>query len=90
MADSEQGEIPKIVLENAKKIAKKISSKSEFSVLFSVERIGQTINIPTVDESHITIKRRRELWFFNDRFGLYSFLIISAISILIFYLLIKD
>lgn len=57
MAESEQGEIPTIVLKNAKIVAKKISKDSNFSVLISAERIGQTINVPVVDVNKITIKK---------------------------------
>ncbi len=56
MVESEQGEIPKIVLENAKKVAKMISREAEFSVLVSVERVGQTFSVPLVDESNVTVK----------------------------------
>lgn len=57
MAESEQGEIPKIVLKNAKKVAKRLTKNSEFSVLIPAERIGQTINTPLIDSSRITVKR---------------------------------
>ncbi len=56
MAESEQGEIPKIVLKNAKEVAKRLTKNSEFSVLVSAERIGQTINTPLIDSSKITVK----------------------------------
>jgi len=56
MVESEQGEIPGIVLGNAKKVAKMISKKTEFSVLVSVERFGQTIYVPPVNESNVTVK----------------------------------
>jgi hypothetical protein len=56
MADSEHGEIPQVILENAKKVCKKISAKSEFSVLLSVERVGQTINVPKVKVKNIAIR----------------------------------
>jgi len=56
MAESEHGEIPQIVLKNAKKVAKKIRTNSNFSVLLSAERIGQTINTPIVDTNNITVK----------------------------------
>lgn len=58
MFESEQGEIPKIVMSNAKKLSKKISRKSEFSVLLPVERVGQTINTPMVKNEMITIKKQ--------------------------------
>jgi len=57
MAESEQGEIPKMVLKNAKKVAKRLVKNSEFSVLVSAERMGQTINTPLIDSSRITVKR---------------------------------
>jgi len=56
MFDSEQGEIPDIVLKNAKIVAKKISKQLEFSVLVKVERVGQTVNRPIIDEENITVK----------------------------------
>lgn len=56
MAESEQGEIPKMVLENAKKLAKRISSESQFSVLVAAERVGQTINTPIVKSTNITVR----------------------------------
>ncbi len=60
MFESEQGEIPSIVLTNAKKVAKKISYNCEFSVLVSVDRVGQTINVPIVEESKIMMVRCKE------------------------------
>jgi hypothetical protein len=57
MAESEQGEIPKIVLKNAKTVTKRISKNSEFTVLISAERMGQTINVPLVDVNKITVKK---------------------------------
>ena len=58
MADSENGEIPKVVLKNAKNIAKKINKISNFAVLLSAERIGQTINTPIVDVNKITLANK--------------------------------
>jgi hypothetical protein len=62
MAESEQGEMPKVVLANAKMVSKKICRKSEFSVLVSVERFGQTINVPIVQKTHITLKKAWRLF----------------------------
>lgn len=56
MAESEKGEIPKVVLDNAKEVAKRISRQSEFSVLLSAERVGQTIGVPIVSQRDITVK----------------------------------
>lgn len=56
MAESEQGEIPPIILANAKKVGKKISSKSEFSVLVPVERVAQTIIVPIVRDNNIIVR----------------------------------
>lgn len=56
MAESEKGEIPKVVLDNAKEVAKRISRQSEFSVRFSAERVGQTIGVPIVSQRNITVK----------------------------------
>ncbi len=55
MADSEHGEIPKIVLKNAKIVAKKLKKGADFSVLLSSERVSQTINTPIVDTKKVTI-----------------------------------
>jgi len=57
MAESERGEIPVIVLENAQKVAKKISCDSEFVVLIKGERVGQTLSTPIVEENRITLKK---------------------------------
>ncbi|MCK5614768.1 hypothetical protein KAR91_73585 [Candidatus Pacearchaeota archaeon] len=55
MADSEHGEIPKIVLKNAKIIAKRIKKGSDFAVILSAERVGQTINTPIIDIGKVTL-----------------------------------
>lgn len=55
MAGSERGEIPTIVLENAKIVAKSAASEASFSVLLRVDRIGQTINVPIVKIEDIAI-----------------------------------
>jgi len=60
MSESEQGEIPMIVLTNAQKVAKKILDNCEFSVLVSVDRVGQTISVPIVEESNIMMGRCKE------------------------------
>ncbi|MBU0578238.1 MAG: hypothetical protein ABIJ30_01225 [bacterium] len=56
MAESERGEIHSVVLENAKKVAQKLAKKSEFSILISAERVGQTINVPLVDVNLLTVR----------------------------------
>lgn len=56
MAESEKGEIPQVVLTNAKEVVKKICKKVEFAVLVSVERVGQTIKIPIVSKDNIKVK----------------------------------
>lgn len=58
MADSEHGEIPKVVIKNAKIVAKQISKKSEFSILITAERIGQTINVPIVNKDFICVNNK--------------------------------
>ena len=60
MFENQQKERWSIVLGNAKKVAKMISKKTEFSVLVSVERFGQTISVPLVNESNVTVKRRNK------------------------------
>lgn len=59
MADSEQGEISKVVLNNAKLVAKLIKKKSEFSILIPAERIGQTINVPVVNKDFICVNNKQ-------------------------------
>ena len=61
MAYSEQGEIPPIILANAKKVGKKISTKSEFSVLVPVERVAQTIIVPIVRDNNITVRKNNKI-----------------------------
>jgi hypothetical protein len=56
MAESERGELPAIVLENARKVAKEISRDSEFAVLIRGERLGQTLSTPIVEDKRITLK----------------------------------
>jgi hypothetical protein len=56
MAESERGEMPSIVLENAQKVAKKISRNSEFVVLIRGERVGQTLSTPIVEDNKIMLK----------------------------------
>lgn len=56
MANSEHGEIPDVVVKNAKIVARRINAKSEFSILLSVERVGQTISVPIVAEEKIRVK----------------------------------
>jgi hypothetical protein len=55
---SELGEIPAVVLKNARLVAKKISRKSEFLILVQVSRFGQTIHTPIVDKANITLKTK--------------------------------
>ncbi|MBI2918087.1 MAG: hypothetical protein HYY01_08840 [Chloroflexi bacterium] len=55
MAESEEGEIPAAVLDNAKLVAKTIGKSNRFSVLVEVERIGQTISVPLVQARHVTV-----------------------------------
>jgi hypothetical protein len=49
MFESERGETPAVVLQNARLIAKRISQKSEFVVLVEAERLSQTIKAPIVN-----------------------------------------
>ena len=56
MAESEQGEIPTTVLRNAEKVSRHIRRARTFSVLFSVERVDQTISTPLVNREHITVR----------------------------------
>lgn len=57
MAESDEGEIPHVVLENAKKVARCISKKSSFAVCVEVEQVNQTINIPIVDRDCSVLSR---------------------------------
>ncbi len=55
MGDSEHGEIPKAVLDNASLVSKKVGKSKKFSVLFEIERLGQTIAVPLVEKANITV-----------------------------------
>jgi hypothetical protein len=55
---SELGEIPGVVLKNARLVAKKICRDSEFVVLIRAERFEQTVNTPIVDEEKVTLKSK--------------------------------
>lgn len=57
MAESEHGEISRVVLVNAKRVTRMISAKSDFAVLFPVERVGQTINVPIVKEDRVSVRQ---------------------------------
>lgn len=59
MAESEQGEISLGVVRNAALVAKKIGKSKRFSVLVSVEQIGQTIITPIVEDGDVTIRSDR-------------------------------
>ena len=54
MVPSDDGEIPSTVLNNATLVAKKIKRLATFSVLVKVERIGQTISVPIVQDQRVT------------------------------------
>ena len=56
MAESEKGEIPSMVLRNAKIIANTIKRNSEYSLYVSAHRIGQTVAVPLVDKANLVIK----------------------------------
>lgn len=55
MADSENGEIPNQVLDNAAMVAKRVGKAKNFTVLVSAERIGQTISTPVVRIDDISV-----------------------------------
>jgi len=63
MVESEQGETPRVVLANAKKVSRRVSQKSKFSVLVSVERVGQTINVPVVQNNNINVANKKGTFF---------------------------
>ena len=56
MAGGEEGEIPRGVLRNSALVAKRAGKSARFSVLVDVERIGQTISTPVVDQANITVR----------------------------------
>jgi len=56
MAESEQGEIPSVVLNNAKMAARKIGKNREFAILVQTEKIGQTINTPVIESNKISFR----------------------------------
>ncbi len=57
LSKSEYGEIPQVVIDNSKRVAKKINKKSEFAIIVKAQRVGQTINTPIVNDSLVFIKR---------------------------------
>ena len=54
MGASDDGEIRSTVLANAKMVARKIKKSDTFSVLVEVEKIGQTISVPVVEDQRVT------------------------------------
>ncbi len=60
MAESEDGEIPSSVRENAARLSRKIKRVDGFAVLVEVERIGQTISVPLVNDDRISLKTTAE------------------------------
>lgn len=56
LSNSEHGEIPNVVLDNSRKVAKKIKKAAEFVVILQAERIGQSINTPIIKDDSIFIK----------------------------------
>lgn len=61
LADSEQGEIPATVLNNASTVARSLSESKEFTVLLRVSRIGQTVSTPVVDDSTVWARPPKDL-----------------------------
>jgi len=55
MAGAEDGGIPSAVFSNAAVVAKRIGKADKFAILVEVERIGQTISVPLVQENRITV-----------------------------------
>lgn len=55
MAGAEDDGIPSSVFRNAALVAKKVGKADKFAVLVEVERIGQTISVPLVQEDRITV-----------------------------------
>ena len=53
MAQSEHGEIPPLVLSNAKVVAQAVRRSAAFAVVLPIERVGQTINTPVVSAAHV-------------------------------------
>ena len=56
MAESEQGEIPSVVLNNARIAARKIGKNREFAILVQTEKIGQTVSTPIVESNKISFR----------------------------------
>lgn len=56
MAESEDGAIPRHVLSNGALVAKRVGKAKTFSVVVSVERVGQTISVPLVRSDNITVR----------------------------------
>lgn len=60
MAESEDGEIPSSVLDNAALVSKIVGKSEHFSVLMEIERIGQTISVPLLRAEHVTVQSEDE------------------------------
>ncbi len=60
MFKSEQGEVPHVVFENARKVANMLPKNANFSVLVSVDHMEQTINVPIVIERNVTVRHKED------------------------------
>lgn len=60
LASNEYDDIPRVVLDNSKIVAKKISKKSEFAVLVKAERVGQSINTPIIKEDSVYLLKNNK------------------------------
>ena len=49
-------EIPRRVLNNGALVARRVGKAKTFSVVVSVERVGQTISVPLVRSDDITVR----------------------------------
>lgn len=57
LVPNEQGEIKNYVLSNSKKVAGKISKKSEFAVTVNAEKANQTIHTPEVTDDSVFVRK---------------------------------
>lgn len=53
LSGSEHDDIPHVVMDNSKTVAKKLNKTSEFAVLVKAERVGQSINTPIVKDDSV-------------------------------------
>jgi hypothetical protein len=60
LAESERGELPRVVLLNSEKVARKVKKHTPFAVVVRAERVGQNISTPVVSDGDIKLGKLEE------------------------------